>query len=72
MTGTVGKVPAYWLWNMAVSKEFNAFSGTKAKVGLGLNNIFDREYYFRGVDVSPVGRLPGPGRTAMLSLQMDI
>lgn len=72
MTGTAGKVPTYWLWNMAVSKEFNAFSGTKAKVGLGLNNIFDREYYFRGVDVSPVGRLPGPGRTAMLSLQMDI
>jgi Fe(3+) dicitrate transport protein len=72
ITGTVGKVPAYWLWNMAVSKEFNAFNDTKAKVGLGLNNIFDRAYYFRGVDVSPVGRVPGPGRTVMLNLQMDI
>lgn len=71
-SGTVGIIPAYWLWNMAVTKSFNTVGKSKTTVSLGLNNIFDREYFFRGVDVSPVGRLPGPGRTVLLSLQMDI
>lgn len=71
-SGTVGIIPAYWLWNMSVGKSFNTFGHTKTSINLGLNNIFDREYFFRGVDVSPVGRLPGPGRTVLLSLQMDI
>lgn len=71
-SGTRGKIPAYWLWNMVVSKRFSTFHDSTTKVSLGLNNIFDREYYFRGVDVSPVGRVPGPGRTVLLSMQMDL
>lgn len=71
-TGTAGKIPAYWLWDMAVSKDFKTINDSTTKVSLGLNNIFDREYYFRGVDVSPVGRVPGPGRSVMLSVQLDI
>jgi len=41
------------------------------RVGLGGNNLFNQDYYFRGVDTS-LGRMPGPGRSVMLSVQMDI
>ena len=41
------------------------------KAGLALNNLLDRDYYFRGVDFSQ-GRMPAPGRAALLTLQMDM
>ena len=69
-TGSVGKIPSYSVWNAQVTRDFS-WSGTRMKAGLALNNLFDRDYYFRGVDFSQ-GRMPAPGRAALLTLQMDM
>ncbi len=69
-TGSVGRIPAYWLWNAHVGYAFS-WSGTKMKAGLGINNLFNRDYYFRGVDYSQ-GRMPQPGRAVMATLQVDL
>ncbi|MCL1125424.1 TonB-dependent receptor family protein [Shewanella surugensis] len=63
-SGTVGRMPGYTVVNMNVSKEiFNEFT-----LGFSVNNLFDNEYYFRGLDVSPAGRIPAPGRSFTVSL----
>ena len=69
-TGSVGRMPSYWLWNAHVGHAFT-WSGTKMKAGLGINNLFNRDYYFRGVDYSQ-GRMPQPGRAVMATLQVDL
>lgn len=69
-TGDKGKIPGYWLWNAQITKDFRV-DKTNLRVGLAGNNLFNENYYFRGVDTS-LGRMPGPGRSVMLSLQMDI
>lgn len=69
-TGSVGRIPSYWLWNAHVGYAFT-WSGTKMKAGLGINNLFNRDYYFRGVDYSQ-GRMPQPGRAVMATLQVDL
>ncbi|AAZ96675.1 TonB-dependent siderophore receptor [Thiobacillus denitrificans ATCC 25259] len=69
-TGSVGRIPAYSVWNAQVTRDFR-WNGTKMKAALALNNLFDRDYYFRGVDFSQ-GRMPAPGRAALLTLQMDM
>lgn len=66
-SGSVGEIPAYWLWNAQLTKKFR-WQGTPMKAGLGLNNLFDEDYYFRGVDYS-VGRMPAPGRAFLLSVE---
>ncbi|MHB1053196.1 MAG: TonB-dependent receptor family protein [Thiobacillus sp.] len=68
--GSVGKIPSYSVWNAQVTRDFR-WNSTKMKAGLALNNLLDRDYYFRGVDFSQ-GRMPGPGRAALVSLQMDM
>ena len=69
-SGAVGPIPAYWLWNASVSHAFQ-WSGTRMKAALGVNNLFNRDYYFRGVDYSQ-GRMPRPGRALRVSLQVDV
>lgn len=69
-SGDKGKIPGYWLWNAQITKDFTV-DKTKLKVGLAGNNLFNQDYYFRGVDTS-LGRVPGPGRSVMLSLQLDL
>jgi Fe(3+) dicitrate transport protein len=69
-SGSVGRIPSYWVWNAHVGYAFR-WNGTNMKAGLGINNLFDRDYYFRGVDYSQ-GRMPQPGRAVLLSLQVDI
>lgn len=69
-SGSVGRIPSYWLWNARVGYDFR-WNGTRMKAGLALNNLFDRDYYFRGVDYSQ-GRMPQPGRAVLLSLQADL
>ena len=58
------------MWNAHVGYGFD-WHGRKLKVGLGLNNLFNRDYYFRGVDYSQ-GRMPQPGRAVLTTLQVDI
>ncbi|WP_137894994.1 TonB-dependent siderophore receptor [Ramlibacter sp. 2FC] len=69
-SGSVGRIPSYWLWNAKLGYDFR-WHGTRMKAGLAVNNLFDRDHYFRGVDYSQ-GRLPQPGRALLLSLQADL
>ena len=69
-SGSVGKIPSYSVWNAQVTHDFS-WNSTKMKAGLAINNLFDRDYYFRGVDFSQ-GLMPAPGRAALLTLQMDM
>jgi len=69
--GSVGIVPSYMLWNAKFTTEAKLFSDFDTQVSFGVNNIFDEEYYFRGVDVSPVGRVSGQGRTYIFSVKLD-
>lgn len=68
--GSAGVLPSYTLVNTRIGHDFIA-AGNKYNIGLAINNVFDEEYYFRGVDVSPVGRVPTPGRSYTLSAKMD-
>ena len=69
-TGSVGRIPSYVVWNAQVGYAF-AWKGTRMKAGLGVNNLLDRDYYFRGVDYSQ-GRMPQPGRAVLVSLQAQL
>lgn len=69
-SGSVGRIPSFWLWNANLGYAFG-WNGTGMKASLGINNLFDRDYYFRGVDFSQ-GRMPQPGRAVLLSLQVDV
>jgi Fe(3+) dicitrate transport protein len=69
-TGSVGRIPSHSVWNAHVGYAF-IWSGARMKAGLGINNLFDRDYYFRGVDYSQ-GRMPQPGRAVMTNLQIDL
>lgn len=65
---TVGELPAYWLWNTAIEREFTLDDGSLLTTSAGVSNLFDRDYYFRGIDTSPWGRQPAPGRTLTLGV----
>lgn len=67
-TGTVGKIPGFWLWNISVTRDFEWANGRTVTAALAVNNLFDKDHYFRGVDTSPIGRVPGPGRAVLLGL----
>ncbi|XPV54800.1 MAG: hypothetical protein ACNI3H_07105 [Halarcobacter ebronensis] len=69
--GQYGEVPSYTLWNAKVSREVRLNSDFTADLSFGVNNIFDEDYYFRGVDVSPIGRVAGQGRTFIVSAQIN-
>ena len=69
--GAAGKLPAYTLVNTRVARQLPLGQGRAAEIGLAVNNLTDEAYYFRGVDVSPVGRLPGPGRAYMVDMRLS-
>lgn len=68
--GSAGELPAYTLFNTRLSRDFNV-GGNNLEVAFSVNNLLDEEYYFRGVDVSPIGRLPAPGRSFILEAGLD-
>ncbi|MFV8572470.1 TonB-dependent receptor family protein [Marinobacter sp. SBS5] len=69
--GSSGKLPDYHLVNARLGRDFAVGSGNVLNLGLAVNNLLDEDYYFRGVDVSPVGRVPQPGRSFVLEAQLD-
>lgn len=69
--GSAGQLPAYTLVNTRLSRDFNVGGGSNLEIGLAINNLLDEEYYFRGVDVSPIGRLSAPGRSFILEGSLD-
>ncbi|WP_443147338.1 TonB-dependent receptor family protein [Photobacterium sp. MCCC 1A19761] len=66
--GANGLIPSYTVWNLNVGKDVIANDTGTLRVNLTMNNLFDKAYYFRGIDVSPVGRYPAPGRSYSLDL----
>lgn len=67
-TASVGELPAYWIWNTSIEREFKLQDDNVLTASAGVSNLFDREYYFRGIDTSPLGRQPAPGRTLTLGV----
>ncbi|WP_461480680.1 TonB-dependent receptor family protein [Porticoccus sp.] len=68
-SGTTGELPSYTVWNLQLSKTTPMGEGASLYTGLSFNNLFDKEYYFRGIDVSPSGRYPAPPRSVSLELK---
>ncbi|WDJ84181.1 TonB-dependent receptor family protein [Xanthomonas campestris] len=66
---SVGELPSYWVWNTQVSHTLLERGGQKLSASLAINNLFDRQYWFRGVDTSPWGRQAAPGRTVTAGLE---
>lgn len=69
--GSAGRLPSYTLVNSRISRDITVSNGKKLQLSFAINNMFDKEYYFRGVDVSPIGRLPAPGRSFILEANLD-
>lgn len=69
--GSIGEMPAYWVWNAQVSRDLYKSAKTVLNGYVGVNNLFNRDYWFRGIDTSPWGRQPAPERsvTAGVSLK---
>lgn len=63
VAGTTGELPSYTVWNLQISKATALSGGNSLYTALAVNNLFDKEYYFRGIDVSPAGRYPAPSRS---------
>jgi len=61
------RLDEYTLLGLRASYRFNAAWTAR----LTVDNLLDEDYYFRGVDVSPVGRVPQPGRSFILEAQLD-
>ncbi|OXY80671.1 TonB-dependent siderophore receptor [Oceanimonas doudoroffii] len=69
--GSAGKLPAYTLVNTRLGRDIPLGNDMTLNVGLGVNNLLDDDAYFRGADVSPIGRVPMPGRTYVLEGQLS-
>ncbi|WP_449434237.1 TonB-dependent receptor family protein [Pseudomonas putida] len=67
-SASVGKLPAYWVWNTAIEREFLLPDASVLTASAGISNLFNREYYFRGIDTSPWGRQPAPERSLTLGV----
>ncbi|GAB3382213.1 hypothetical protein GCM10027514_22080 [Azotobacter armeniacus] len=63
---SVGELPSYWIWNTSLERKFK-FNDNELTTSVGVSNLFDREYYFRGMDTSPWGRQPAPGRAVTVA-----
>jgi Fe(3+) dicitrate transport protein len=68
-SGTTGELPSYTVWNLQLSKTTELAGGHSLFTGLSVNNLFDKEYYFRGIDVSPSGRYPAPERSVSMEVK---
>ncbi|MFA0567526.1 TonB-dependent receptor family protein [Vibrio gallaecicus] len=67
-TGAKGKVPSYMVWNFNLGTDLYKDENNLLRMNVAVNNLFAEEYYFRGIDTSPVGRYPAPGRSYTLDL----
>ena len=68
VSGTAGEIPEYTVVNFNIATELFKQNNSGLKLGLSVNNLFDNEYFFRGLDVSPAGKVPAPGRSFSLDV----
>ncbi|QTP54118.1 TonB-dependent siderophore receptor [Billgrantia sulfidoxydans] len=71
VNGDAGELPAYTLVNARIGRDFRLDADTTLNLGLAATNLLDDDAYFRGTDVSPVGRVPMPGRAYMLEARLE-
>ncbi|GGO84695.1 ligand-gated channel [Marinobacterium nitratireducens] len=69
--GDAGELPSYTLVNARLGRDIAVGGGNNLNLGLAATNLLDEDYYFRGADVSPVGRVPAPGRALLLEGRLD-
>ncbi|WP_308561036.1 TonB-dependent siderophore receptor [uncultured Klebsiella sp.] len=69
-TDSAGQLPSYWVWNAQVSRDLYKSGNTVLNGYIGINNLFNRDYWFRGIDTSPWGRQPAPGRSVTAGVSM--
>jgi len=69
--GSAGKLPSYTLVNARLARDFDLTTDKDLRLSMSVNNLLDEKYYFRGVDVSPVGRVPAAGRAFILEATLD-
>lgn len=69
--GSAGRLPSYTLVNARVARDMELGGDKQLQLALSANNLLDEEYFFRGADVSPIGRIPGQGRSFIFSAQLD-
>jgi Fe(3+) dicitrate transport protein len=67
---SVGALPAYWVANTQITRTLMKRGSSVLKGSLAVNNLFNRHYWYRGIDTSPWGREPAPERTATLGLEL--
>ncbi len=67
---SVGQLPSYWVWNAQLTQTLLTRGSTVLKGSLAVNNMFDKRYWFRGIDTSPWGRQPAPGRSVTAGLEL--
>ncbi|MBP2198805.1 hypothetical protein [Pantoea cypripedii] len=48
-TGSVGQMLSYIAWNVQVSRDLHKSGNTELNGYIGINNIFNRDYWFRCV-----------------------
>lgn len=68
--GGAGKLPDYVLLTARVGCDIIFGNERGMNLGVSVNNLLDEDYYFRGADVSPVGRVPSPGRSYLLTAKV--
>lgn len=69
--GDAGELPAYTLVNARIGRDIRLDAATTLNLGLSATNLLDDDAYFRGADVSPVGRVPMPGRAYMMEARLE-
>lgn len=67
-SGLGGKLPSYTVVNFTMATELYKKGKQSLTAGLALNNMFNNEYYFKGLDVSNIGRIAAPGRSISLDV----
>ncbi|MBJ7223942.1 MULTISPECIES: TonB-dependent receptor family protein [unclassified Brenneria] len=67
-TESAGQQPSYWVWNAQVSRDLYKSGRNLLSGYVAVNNLFDKEYWYRGIDTSPWGRQPAPGRSVTAGL----
>ncbi|WP_136681115.1 TonB-dependent siderophore receptor [Neptunomonas sp. XY-337] len=69
--GSAGELASYTLLNARLARTLALANNKELQLSLAVNNLLDEEYYFRGVDVSPVGRVPAQGRAFIVEAKLD-
>jgi Fe(3+) dicitrate transport protein len=67
---SVGRLPSYSVWNAQWTQTLMTRGNSVLTGSLAVNNLFDKQYWFRGIDTSPWGRQPAPTRSVTVGLEL--